>query len=340
MPGQPSGSRRFFSIPADRPVALEGGVMLRGVTVAYETWGTLNAAADNAVLLCHAWTGDSHAAGRAETGHPTPGWWEDVVGPGLAIDTDRWFVVCPNVLGGCQGSTGPASAHPDDDPVGFLLGVAQVVRMGERADALAPDVAHTLEVAAKQAARHGGGEWSLAAAIDGVDTVFASLGDQRARRDLAALRSQLKFDATLPDEEPADGARFLAWIERRLALPEAGGADLLPAGLPIGWRGANFEVYSVPTGGESSVSMAVRWHGSRPAVLWEQTGVPVRLRASEVAPAWSTSDVKGETLWPEPSGAPVPTATATSSAGPSADGSSTDGPSTISPSFNEGGSFS
>ena len=115
MPGQPSGSRRFFSIPADRPVALEGGVMLRGVTVAYETWGTLNAAADNAVLLCHAWTGDSHAAGRAETGHPTPGWWEDVVGPGLAIDTDRWFVVCPNVLGGCQGSTGPASLHPDDD---------------------------------------------------------------------------------------------------------------------------------------------------------------------------------------------------------------------------------
>ena len=281
--------------------------------------GTLPGGLPPIAAVVRGWTATVERASRLLT--PEPRWNERVV-------SER----CELALAG--------PAHPDDDPVGFLLGVAQVVRMGERADALAPDVAHTLEVAAKQAARHGGGEWSLAAAIDGVDTVFASLGDQRARRDLAALRSQLKFDATLPDEEPADGARFLAWIERRLALPEAGGADLLPAGLPIGWRGANFEVYSVPTGGESSVSMAVRWHGSRPAVLWEQTGVPVRLRASEVAPAWSTSDVKGETLWPEPSGAPVPTATATSSAGPSADGSSTDGPSTISPSFNEGGSFS
>ena len=70
--------------------------------------------ASNAVLLCHAWTGDSHAAGPAGRGHPTPGWWDDVVGPGKPIDTNRWFVVCANVLGGCQGSTGPASPHPDD----------------------------------------------------------------------------------------------------------------------------------------------------------------------------------------------------------------------------------
>ncbi len=84
------------------------------VTVAYETWGTLDADASNAILVCHAWTGDSHAAGRAGPGHNAPGWWNDVVGPGKYIDTDRWFVVCPNVLGGCQGSTGPASPHPAD----------------------------------------------------------------------------------------------------------------------------------------------------------------------------------------------------------------------------------
>lgn len=112
--GEPVGTRRFFALPTDRAVALDVGSTLTGVTVAYETWGTLAADAGNAILLCHAWTGDSHAAGPADDGHPTPGWWEGLIGPGLAIDTDRYFVVCANVLGGCQGSTGPASPHPVD----------------------------------------------------------------------------------------------------------------------------------------------------------------------------------------------------------------------------------
>jgi homoserine O-acetyltransferase len=109
----PAGRRRFLALGA-RPVALDVGVTLRDVVVAYETWGTLNSDASNAVLVCHAWTGDSHVAGPAGEGHPTPGWWEGIVGAGLAIDTDEFYVVCANVLGGCQGSTGPASAHPDD----------------------------------------------------------------------------------------------------------------------------------------------------------------------------------------------------------------------------------
>ncbi len=113
-PGDPSGSRRFHTFASDHPFAVESGAVLRDVTVAYETWGTLAPDGSNAILVCHAWTGDSHAAGRAEPGHPTPGWWDAVVGPGKYLDTDRWFVVCPNVLGGCQGSTGPASPHPDD----------------------------------------------------------------------------------------------------------------------------------------------------------------------------------------------------------------------------------
>jgi homoserine O-acetyltransferase/O-succinyltransferase len=112
MPGQPAGARQFFTF--DRPFALEGGATLRDVTLAYETWGTLAPDGSNAVLLCHAWTGDSHAAGAPDQGDAQPGWWEGGVGPGMAVDTDRWFVVCVNVLGGCQGSTGPASPHPDD----------------------------------------------------------------------------------------------------------------------------------------------------------------------------------------------------------------------------------
>jgi homoserine O-acetyltransferase len=113
-PGDDPGQRRFARLGADRPFVLEGGGTLRDVQVAYETWGELSPAGDNAILVCHALTGDSHAAGDFGDGHATPGWWETLIGPGKAIDTDRWFVVATNVLGGCQGTTGPASPHPDD----------------------------------------------------------------------------------------------------------------------------------------------------------------------------------------------------------------------------------
>ena len=114
FPGMPVGGRKFAHFPHDRPFALDGGKVLSSVSIAYESWGTLNEDATNAILICHAWTGDSHVSGAAEEGHPTPGWWEGVVGPGKAIDTNKWFVVCSNVIGGCQGSTGPATAHPED----------------------------------------------------------------------------------------------------------------------------------------------------------------------------------------------------------------------------------
>ena len=113
-PDQPAGHRQFHTFATNRPFSLEHGGSLTNVTIAYETWGTLNADASNAILVCHAWTGDSHVTGPAGRGHPTPGWWEGVVGPGHAIDPDEHFIVCANVLGGCQGSTGPASPHPVD----------------------------------------------------------------------------------------------------------------------------------------------------------------------------------------------------------------------------------
>lgn len=108
--GDPAGDRRFASFGA---FATETGQSLPHVRLAYETWGQLSPARDNAVLILHALTGDSHVRGAAGPGHPTAGWWSDLVGPGAAIDTDRWFVVAPNMLGGCQGSTGPASIAPD-----------------------------------------------------------------------------------------------------------------------------------------------------------------------------------------------------------------------------------
>ena len=96
-------------------LSLERGGVLPGVVVAFESWGELNAAADNAILVEHALTGDSHVVGAAGPGHPTPGWWEGLIGPGAPLDTDRFFVVATNVLGGCQGTTGPST--PDEHGV-------------------------------------------------------------------------------------------------------------------------------------------------------------------------------------------------------------------------------
>ena len=115
LPGLDPGRRQFIQLSdeVNGGFALEGGGLLPEITVAYETWGTPNAERSNAVLVLHALTGDSHAAGPVAPGHATSGWWDGLIGPGAPIDTDRYFVVCPNVLGGCQGTTGPSSRGPD-----------------------------------------------------------------------------------------------------------------------------------------------------------------------------------------------------------------------------------
>ena len=92
-------------------ISLDGGATLAPVDVAYETYGTLNAQRSNAILILHAFSGDAHAAGVSpETGKP--GWWDNMIGPGKAFDTNKYFVICSNVLGGCRGTTGPASINP------------------------------------------------------------------------------------------------------------------------------------------------------------------------------------------------------------------------------------
>jgi homoserine O-acetyltransferase len=110
--GDPAGDRRFLDLPG--PFRPERGGSIPGVRVAYETWGTLDGDGGNAVFVEHALTGDSHVVGPPGPGHPTGGWWDGLIGPGRAVDTDRFFVVCANVLGGCQGTTGPSSSAPDD----------------------------------------------------------------------------------------------------------------------------------------------------------------------------------------------------------------------------------
>ena len=96
----------------ERPFEFKSGQTLPGFNLRYETYGTLNATRDNAVLICHALSGDHHCAGRHSPEDRKPGWWNNLIGPGKAVDTNRFFVLCANVLGGCQGSTGPSSINP------------------------------------------------------------------------------------------------------------------------------------------------------------------------------------------------------------------------------------
>ena len=94
-------------------VDTEAGATIRDVTVAFERWGRLNDDASNVILLQHALTGDAHASGPCDDAHPTAGWWNGMIGSGRALDTDRYCIICTNVIGGCRGTTGPSSEHPD-----------------------------------------------------------------------------------------------------------------------------------------------------------------------------------------------------------------------------------
>ena len=194
-PGDPVGRRRFARLGA---VALEGGDVLPDVVVAYETWGEVAADRSNVVLVCHALTGDSHVAGPAGPGHPTPGWWDELVGPGRALDTDRWCVVAANVLGGCQGTTGPSSAAPDGRPWGSRFPAVSV----RDQVAVEAALADALDVPA----------WAL--------VVGGSMGGMRA----------LEWGVTHPGRVrrllvlaacAASGADQIAWAAAQLAAVEA-----------------------------------------------------------------------------------------------------------------------
>ena len=222
--GDEPGRRQFVDIGR---LELERGGVLDGVRVAYETWGTLSPARDNAVLVEHALTGDSHVSGPAGPGHPTPGWWDGLIGPGRALDTNRWFVVATNVLGGCQGTTGPATPGPDGAPYGsrfpFLTVRDQVAAEVGVADRLGID---------RWALVLGGSmggmralEWAVTEAervkrLLVVASCAAATGDQIAwcAAQLAAIRSDPGFrDGNYHAAAPGSGPHLGLGIARRIA---------------------------------------------------------------------------------------------------------------------------
>ena len=100
-----------IKLPTD--LLLECGQTLKNIDLTYETYGELNDDSSNAILICHALSGNHHAAGFYKDDSERPGWWDALIGPDKAIDTNKYYVVCPNNIGGCHGSTGPSSINPD-----------------------------------------------------------------------------------------------------------------------------------------------------------------------------------------------------------------------------------
>ena len=145
------------------PLTLESGAVLDDVSIAVQRWGALSPNRDNVVVVLHALTGDSHITGPAGPGHPTPGWWDGVAGPGAPIDTGRWCAVATNVLGGCRGSTGPSSLARDGKPWGSRF-PAITIRDQVNADLAALAALGITEVAAVVGGSMGGAralEWMI-----------------------------------------------------------------------------------------------------------------------------------------------------------------------------------
>jgi homoserine O-acetyltransferase len=121
---------QYFTFAEDRPLPLDSGETLGPITLAYETYGQLNEDRSNAILICHALSGHAHAAGFNSPEEREPGWWDDCIGPGKAFDTNKFFVICSNVIGGCKGSTGPMSINPQTGkPFGLSFPVVTIEDM-------------------------------------------------------------------------------------------------------------------------------------------------------------------------------------------------------------------
>jgi len=193
-----------------------------------------------------------------------------------------------------------------DDPVGFLFDVAELGRLGDGADGWMPEVVEPIASIARAS------DPEVDVVLQSVERLALAAGDNRAASDISKLRSRRARDgrsdmaATAQRTSFSDVrlgesvGRFIAGIERQIC----DNGELLPSGIPSRWLGNNFEVYGIPTGPRSSVGFAVRWHGERPAVLWEQQGEPRCLTAPSIDSDWSTEAVSGEALWAAP---PAPT---------------------------------
>lgn len=265
--GDDPGERRFASI-GDLP--LERGDTLPGVTIAYETWGELAPDGSNAVLVLHALTGDSHVIGAPSATHPTAGWWTGLVGPGKVLDPAEWFVVAPNMVGGCQGSTGPASLAPDGHEWGSrfpYLTIRDQVRAQERfADELG--IARWALIVGGSMGGMQALEWAVGAA-DRVDRVAILAAPPISSADQIALNSvqseAIRFDPAFAGgdyyDAPDGGGphRGLA-LARRMALLNYRSPSELNDRFERSWQSG---LSPLGDGGRFAVESYLDFHGNK-----------------------------------------------------------------------------
>lgn len=265
--GDAVGNRQFANVG---PLTTEAGELIHHVRMAYETFGRLNDARDNAILVFHALTGDSHLAGPAGPGHPTDGWWSEMVGPGLALDTEKYFIVAPNVLGGCQGTTGPASMHPDGtewasrfpyltirDQVAAARGFADVIGIDTFAAVIGGSMGgmHALEWAIAHPERTNKLAVIAAPPVTTADQIGLNLVQLEAIRSDPAWRGGNYYDA-------ADGVgphHGLA-TARRLALLNYRSDTELDERFGRAWQSA---VSPLGGGGRFAVESYLDFHGNK-----------------------------------------------------------------------------
>ena len=265
--GDPVGNRRFLDVGA---LHFEAGSSLGAVRIAYETWGELSPSGDNAVLVLHALTGDSHLVGPAGHGHPTAGWWSRIVGPGLAIDTDRWFVVAPNMIGGCQGSTGPASLAPDGSEWGTRFPYLTI------RDQVAAQVAFSNHLGIDRWAAVVGGsmggmhalEWAIehpsrVARLAILAAPPVTTADQIALNSvqIEAIRSDPLFrSGDYYDAADGDGPTRGLALARRMALLNYRSSEELNLRFERGWQS---EISPLGAGGRFAVESYLDFHGNK-----------------------------------------------------------------------------
>lgn len=265
--GDPVGNRKFTN-----PFSLktESGQVLQNARLAYETWGELNDQRSNAILVLHALTGDSHTFGNAGDGHPTAGWWNGLIGPGLALDTDKFFVVSPNVLGGCQGSTGPSSLDPNGREYGPSF---PQLTIRDQARAF-EELASQLEVGPWYAVIGGSmaGMHALEMAIEHPESMerlavlaappFAT-ADQIALNtvQLEAIRSDSNFaNGSYYDAKPGFGPHRGLALARRMALLNYRSPEELNERFGRSWQS---QVSPLTQGGKYAVESYLDFHGNK-----------------------------------------------------------------------------
>ncbi|WP_022884324.1 homoserine O-acetyltransferase MetX [Glaciibacter superstes] len=265
--GDPLGNRLFADVG---PLRLAAGGSLGRVRLAYETWGELAPDASNAVLVLHALTGDSHVAGASGNGHATDGWWRGIVGPGLSIDTDRWFVVVPNLLGGCQGSTGPASLAPDGTEWGTRFPYLTIRDQVQAQVALADRLGINRWAAVIGGSM--GGMHALEWAIDSPHRVErlavlaappVSTADQIAQNSvqLEAIRSDPGFESGVYYDAPdGQGPTNGLALARRMAMLNYRSAAELNARFERSWQSS---ISPLGTGGRFAVESYLDFHGNK-----------------------------------------------------------------------------